>query len=319
LLPTLRADDELIVFDNASVDGSAEIARAHGVKVVRSEENVGFGGANNRAAALAVGRYLVFLNQDTEVETGWLDALLAPLSEVPGLTTAKLLLADRPGRIDTCGNAVHLSGITVCRGYGQPADAFVRQERIAAVSGAAFAIDRASFDLLGGFDERFFLYLEDTDLSLRAALAGLPLWFVPDSRVHHRHVATFGARKLYWLERNRWLLLLKLWTTRSLIGLLPHLVLMELLVWCYALIRGPEAVRAKASAYGWIADHAWTVLHARWSTGRLRRLPDHEVLRRCVWRLDLTELIGSRMLRRFVDAALIGPMWLARAWLRAAG
>jgi GT2 family glycosyltransferase len=223
---------------------------------------------------------------------------------------------DRPALIDTCGNAVHLSGITVCRGYGRPSHELAAPERVLAVSGACFAIDRASFERLGGFDERFFMYLEDTDLSLRAALAGLPCHYAPTSRVRHRHVPAFGPRKLYWLERNRYLMLAKLWSPRTLLGLLPHLALMELLVWSYALLRGRDALVAKRDAWRWLARHAWLALRARRETQRQRGAPDAALLAGCAWRLDLSELVGSPGLRRAAELLLALPFGAAQLWLR---
>jgi len=315
LLPTLGPDDEAVVYDGASIDDSAAVAARYPVRVERAERNEGYGAANNRAARLARGRYLVFLNPDTVVEQGWLDALLAPLADGPGLATPKIVLLDDPGRVDTCANSVHLSGITVCRGHGQPATRYADTERVLAVSGAAFAIDRATFERLGGFDERFFMYLEDTDLSLRAALAGVPCWYVGASRVRHRHVPAFGPRKLYWLERNRWLMLLKLWSPRTLVGLLPTLLLAEALTWGYALIGGPAALRARAQAYVWLALHPWLVVEARRRTQRLRRVCDAELLARCPSRLDATELVASPRLGRLAELLVRGPFALARAFL----
>jgi GT2 family glycosyltransferase len=282
------------------------------VRVV-ADRNVGFGGGNNRAAALARGGWLVFLNPDTMVEPGWLDALLESLGDGPALATAKIVLADDPKRIDTCANQVHLSGITVCRGYGRSSDAYPDRERVLAVSGATFAVDRDTFERLGGFDERFFMYLEDTDLSLRAALLGVPIWFVPSSRVRHRHVATFGPRKLRWLERNRYLMLAKIWSRRTLVTLLPTLLLVELMTWCYALLGGTDAVRAKAGAWTWLLTHPWTVLAGRRETQRARRVSDQALLALCERQLDFAELIGSPTLRALADALAAPLLALAAA------
>jgi GT2 family glycosyltransferase len=252
------------------------------------------------------------------VEPAWLDALLLPLAEGPGLATAKLLLMDQPDRIDACGNVVHLSGITVCRGYGQPAFSFPERELILAVSGAAFAIDRALFDRLGEFDEGFFLYLEDTDLSLRAALAGSPVWYVPGSRVRHRHRPGFTPDKLYWLERNRWRMLLKIWSASTVLGLTPHLLLMELMVWAYAASRGRRALQAKAASYAWLLTHTRTLLRSRSDTQRQRAVSDRDLIAGTAWRMDLAELIASPIVRRAAAVALVPPMWLATIWLHAA-
>lgn len=182
-LTAIRAqlgDDEIVVVDNASSDDSAAIARAFGARVERSATNIGFAAACNLGARLGRGRVLVFVNPDTVVESGWLDALVAPLEHEAGLTTSKIVLMDDPARIDTCGNSVHLSGITVCRGHAQSSDGLGSDESVLAVSGASFAVDRVSFQRLGGFDERFFMYLEDTDLSLRAALMDIPCRYLYD-------------------------------------------------------------------------------------------------------------------------------------------
>jgi GT2 family glycosyltransferase len=315
LIPSLGRNDEALVFDSASIDGSSEVAARFPVKVVYSEQNVGYGGGGNRAAEHAVGRYLVFLNPDTIVEPGWLDALLEPLAGGPGLATAKVLLMDDPTRIDTCANAVHLSGITVCRSHRRPAECHPGLERVMAVSGAAFAIDHDLFRRLGGFDERFFMYLEDTDLSLRAALTGAPCWYVGTSRIRHRHAPAFGPHKFHWLERNRWLMLLKVWSLPTLIRMVPVLGLVEMLTWGYALLGGPTALRAKFSAWLWLLSRPAALASARRATQRLRVVDDRELLNRCAWRLDTTELIGNRLLGRSVEFALTPLFAFCRLFL----
>jgi GT2 family glycosyltransferase len=306
LMPTLGPDDEAIVYDSGSADQSVAVAGRYPVRVVAGQ-NLGFGGANNAAARLAGGRWLVFLNPDTAVEPGWLDRLLEPLGEGPALATARIVLMDRPELIDACGNEVHLSGITVCRRHGRPAVGATATERVLAVSGAAFAIDRGSFERLGGFDERYFMYLEDTDLSLRAAIAGLPCWCVGASVVRHRHAPSVGPRKLYWLERNRYFMLLTVWSGRTLLGLLPSLALVEALTWGYALLGGPAALAAKARAWWDLLRNPWRLVAARRRAQKLRRVGDGELLDACARRLDLQELIGAPGLRA-VAGALVGPV-----------
>ena len=169
LLPSLGAQDEVIVVDNASSDGSAGwLAQSYPqIHLVNSPDNLGFAGGNNLGAHYANGRYLAFLNPDTVVEPGWLEALIAALESHPeaGLATSKILLLSDPERINTCGNDVHISGITLCRGMGLLRQSFSSQEEVSAASGAAFVIRKDVFEALDGFDERFFMYMEDTDLS----------------------------------------------------------------------------------------------------------------------------------------------------------
>jgi GT2 family glycosyltransferase len=296
----------VIVYDSGSDDQSVAVARRYPVRVV-ADANLGFGVANNRAAALARGRWLVFLNPDTAVEAGWLDRLLEPLADGPALATARIVLMDRPELIDACGNEVHVSGITVCRRHGRAAAPAAATERILAVSGAAFAIDRASFERLGGFDERYFMYLEDTDLSLRAAIAGLPCWHVGASVVRHRHVPSVGPRKLFWLERNRYQMLLTVWSGPTLLRLLPSLALVEALTWTYALLGGPSALAAKAGAWRALLADPWRLARQRRRAQSQRSVPDREVVARCARRLDLQELIASPGLRA-VAGAVVGPV-----------
>ena len=178
---------------------------------LRSPHNSGFGGGNNLAARRARGEYLAFLNPDTTVEPGWLEALIAALEADPqaGMATSKILLMDDPSRINTCGNDVHISGLTLCRGMGAPANDYNQVEEVAAVSGAAFVIRRGLFEQLGGFDPAYFMYMEDTDLSWRARLAGWRILYVPASVVYHDYRLQFGPRKTFYQERNRYRLLLQ--------------------------------------------------------------------------------------------------------------
>jgi GT2 family glycosyltransferase len=133
---------------------------------------------------------------------------------------------------------------------------------------------------LGGFDARFFMYLEDTDLSLRAALAGYHCRFVPESVVYHHYVVRVGAAKTFHLERNRYLMLLKCYQAATLLLLLPALALVEAVTWGFALLNGPAHMAAKLRAYVWLTRHLSDVLAARSQVQQVRQVDDQALLQR---------------------------------------
>jgi GT2 family glycosyltransferase len=292
---------EVIVVDNASQDGSVEMLRRDfpHITLIANPTNAGFGGGNNSGASYAQGRYLAFLNPDTRIEPGWLEALISALEADPtaGLATSKILLLDDPGRINTCGNEVHISGLTLCRGMGMPSSAYHQVEEVGAVSGAAFAIRRELFERIGGFDPSFFLYMEDTDLSLRARLAGFRCLFVPGSVVYHDYRLTFGPKKTYYQERNRYRLLLKSLRWPTLLAMLPALLLAEAVTWGFVLLREPGRMGNKLISYGSILKDWPSILEERRKTQLTRTNPDRSILNMTGYRLGFEQTGGAWVAR----------------------
>lgn len=285
---------EIIVVDNASSDGSDDLV-AHDypqVRLIRSRENLGFGGANNLAASQAQGRYLAFLNPDTVVTTGWLDALITALEEQPqaGLATSQILLLDQPGRVNAAGNEMHLSGLTLCRGLGDAAGCWQQGDRVTAVSGAAFVMRRSLFAELNGFDADYFMYFEDTDLSLRARLLGYDCRYVPGSVVYHEYQLRFGPHKTYYEERNRYVTLLKAWRWPTLLLLLPVWLLAEVVTWGFVLARDRANWRNKVWAYGNVWREWSQIRHKRQRVQFSRKTSDRTLLREMTHHLAFTQL-----------------------------
>ena len=318
LLQEVQRGYEIFLVDNASSDGSAQhVAQAFPqVRLIRNTANLGFAQGGNLGAAQAQGQYLAFLNPDTVAEPGWLQALLVALEADPqaGLATSKVLLLSDPARINTCGNEMHYTGLTLCRGMGQERCAFPALEEVSAVSGAAFAVRRELFQALGGFDEDLFMYMEDTDLSWRARLAGFKCLYVPSSIVWHDYTLRFGPHKTFYQERNRYLLLLKGLDGRTWLVLWPALLLAEVVTWGFVLLKEPRRAGNKVRAYRWIGSHWRQIRQKRRHTQALRQVRDRELLARCAFRLDYAQSGGGPAAR--LASWIFDPLFWA--WQRLA-
>ena len=262
LLPELGEGDELVVVDNDSADGTAAAVAslAPAARVVRSARNAGFAAGCNLGAAEARGELLVVLNPDAAPRPGFAEAIRRPWIEQRGWAAWQALVADGDGTtINSAGNPVHFTGIVWAGGHGRPIEQAPPAGEVAALSGACLAIPRRAWEEAGGFPERFFLYHEDVDLSLRLRLAGGVLGIEPAAVVDHDY--EFGARehKWRWLERNRWAFLIRVYPASLLALLAPALILTEL-----ALI--PASIAA-----GWGRQKAAAMAEvARWLPHLLR-------------------------------------------------
>jgi GT2 family glycosyltransferase len=188
---------EVIVVDDGSSDATVDaLPQVGGLRYHRRAANGGFIAACNDGARLARGGIVVFLNNDTVPQPGWLDALLATFAAHPdaGLAGAQLLYPD--GRLQEAGGVVFADGSAWNYGrFGDPRDPRYGYLRDADyVSGAAIAIPRALFDQLGGFAERYApAYYEDTDLAFAVRATGRRVLYQPAAQVVHDEGATSGT------------------------------------------------------------------------------------------------------------------------------
>ena len=273
---------EILFVDNASSDDSADFVRLRfpTVRVIESGGNIGYSGGNNLGAHYATGKVLAFANPDTCADPSWLRELITPLvlDKSIGMTTSKIVLMEQRDVINACGNDVSLSGITTCRRVGERAVDVIADEDVCAVSGAACAIRGELFSQLGGFDEQFWMYLEDTDLSWRVRLAGYRCVLAANSVIAHDYRFQLSGIKTRVIERNRYLMLSKNLSVRSLIVLSPGFLGGEVVTWGWAITHGLQHVAAKIWAAIWMVFHIHIVWQGHRATQSGRRVSDATLL-----------------------------------------
>ena len=220
------ADPEIIVVDDGSDEATARMLSSFGdrIRVVTHERNQGFAASCNDGAAVARGRYLVFLNNDTIPLSGWLDALadyVETRSKV-AVVGSKLLFPD--GTIQHCGMVICADRLPRHLYISFPADcpAVNSSRRFQVVTGACFLIRREVFETLSGFDTTFVNSFEDVDLCLRVGELGYEVHYCHESELYHLASMSEGRtnndsrnERLYlerwgdWVQPDDWIYYLR--------------------------------------------------------------------------------------------------------------
>lgn len=253
-----RERHRVIVVDNASHDGTAELVRERfpDVTFIELPRNVGFGAAVNAGAAAGDGEAIVLVNNDLDADPDFVAELLAPLRDdaAVGMVAGLTLM---PGRELVDGFGIELDrGLAAYNRHrrGTPAEAVAATAAPAGPSGGAAAYRRTAFEAVGGFDETLVAYGEDVDLALRLRAAGWQAAAAPAARGVHLGGATIGVDS----PRQRWLagfargFLLRRWGVLRTRGAL-HALVLDALVVLWGAARHRTLVPLRSRAAGWRA------------------------------------------------------------------
>lgn len=188
---------EILVVDNASTDGSRELLeKDSGIRLILMDKNYGFARAVNEGIRAASRPDVILLNNDTEIEPGFTEALVKALHADPKAFSvqAKLIQLHRPELLDDAGNYYCALGWAFARGKDKPTKSYEKPSRLFSACAGAAIYRKAVFAEIGYFDEAHFAYLEDTDIGWRSRIAGLHNLYEPKARVLHAGSGTSGSR-----------------------------------------------------------------------------------------------------------------------------
>lgn len=278
---------EVIIVDNGSSDRSKQLIERFSktnplaITPIYNEKNVGFCGANNQGVKAARGEFLLFLNNDTEVPENLLAILVGRLKKDPtiGIIQPKILLRDEPGHLDSVGSFLTWTGFLNHVGiHERDRGQYDSEFLVFSPKGACMMMPAKLFTKVGGFDEDFFAYFEETDLAWRVWLAGKKVLFYPAVSILHLMGRTTRTLDFNFIQfhsyKNRIASLIKNVGTASIWRVFTHVVIVVGLAMFYLLIGKWSTTGPIWRGLGWNIRNLGATIGKRRATQRMRRIDD---------------------------------------------
>ncbi len=252
--------------------------------ILAQKENLGFAGGNNEGIKWALENgfdYVFFLNNDAFVAANCLEPLVEAMEndKTIGVAQSLLLLHPETDLVNSTGNSFQYLGFGFCSDYRKK----YKELNLPAVSDIGYASGAAVLmraDLLkefGLWDEDFFLYHEDLEYSFRLRVAGYRSVLVKDSIVYHKYQFSRSITKFYWMERNRYGVMLMFFRIPTLIILLPIAFALEVGLWIFSIKGGWVKERVKVYKY-WMKLSSWKLwLKKRKNIQKIRKIRDRDL------------------------------------------
>lgn len=255
------------------------------VVLLPQKENLGFCGGNNIGIKWAVANgfdYVLLHNDDGYLHPDCIKNLAEAMENDEKLGCASaLIMLDGTNKVNTAGNSFNYLGFGFIDHFGVEKDklALSKIEYTGYVTGAALMLRVSLLKKLGYLDEDLFLYHEDIEYSLRLKLAGYKVGVVTDATFYHKYEFSRSSTKFYYMERNRYAILLMYYKWPTLILLLPILIIMEIGLFGLFVMKGWVREKIKMYTY-WSKLSTWRLwLKKRQSIQSIRKISDREILK----------------------------------------
>ena len=245
LMKQTYPETDVILVDNGSKDNSLNIAKKYfpEVRVIKLSKNYGFAKANNIGLEQAKGEFICLLNNDAFPESNWIEEIVKTIRSYPeaAAIASKMLNYDNREIIDSAGDGYTRMGWPDKIGSGTKIyDKYEQIREVISVCAGAALYRRSALNEVGFFDEDFFAYLEDVDLSLRINMMGYKCIYVPTAVVYHVGSASTGSKinhfTVYWSTRNYFPVIFKNLPTVLIVKYIPLMMVFHL-YWIIACMR----------------------------------------------------------------------------------
>jgi len=283
------------------------------VTVLPQDENTGFAKGNNVGAAWALEHncsYVFFHNNDGFLATNGLEPLVALFEkdQTVGAAQSLILLHPDTDYINSSGNCFHYLGFGYCDNYRSKREEITLPsvKEIGYASGAALMVRADLIKKYGGWDEDFFLYHEDLEWSLRLRMVGLRVVLVKDSVFYHKYKFSRSIEKYFWMERNRYGLMLMFFRWPTLLLFLPFALFLELGLLFFAIKGGWARERWKVYRYWFSLKHLVLWLGKRKKIQKIRTVSDREILAMAVTGIHFQDTSTDSMIIRHFANPLFG-------------
>jgi GT2 family glycosyltransferase len=293
-------ETKIFLVDNESTEESFNYLKtaAPGIEILRNSDNAGFAKGNNVAmrAALEQGfAYIILFNMDTEVGIKAVSELvkMAESDKQIGAVQARLMLHPEKEKINSLGNATHFLGFGYTIDYKQQFSGRKLQAvDIFYPSGAAVLYKAEALKEVGLFDEEFWMYNEDQELGWRLWLAGWRSVLAPEAVVYHKYEFSRSIKRLYWMDRNRILSILKCYRLPTLILILPAFLLMEFGLLVFSLKSGWFLKKLEVYGYFFSASNWLKLYKSRQAVQKLRKIKDRQIAQMISGKIMFQEFDG---------------------------
>jgi hypothetical protein len=293
--------NQVYIVDNASTGETRSfLAKNFPEAAIIPRDDGNYAAANNTGIKKALQdgcKLIVIANMDVKFEKDWLRELAGALNNNPeaGIAQSRVLLypekTGEPERINTLGNVCHFLGFGFTAGYGELNREIEGQPEIAGyASGCSFIIKKEVLEKINGYDEEFYMYHDDIEISLKTRLAGWKIILAPKSVVYHKYEFSRSVKMLYFMERNRYLVMFIFYRLPTILLIFPALVLMDLGMLLYSIPGG--WLKTKLAVYQYfLKPKSWKkIISERKRVRSLRKISDRRLVENFKGRILFQEI-----------------------------